>query len=83
MLSSEEYATIKADYEKISRAHFPKSYFHPEDMSFARSDAIFPPTDLAVLIGPEYEQQCRTLSYGPFPFWDEVQGVFSELRDVL
>ena len=56
MLSSEEYASIKADYDKISRAHFPKSYFHPEDMSFARSDALFPPADLAALIGPEYEQ---------------------------
>ena len=46
MLQSEEYATIKADYDQISRAHFPKSYFHPDDMSFAKSDALFPPADL-------------------------------------
>jgi len=83
MLRSDEYATIKADYDEISRAHFPKSYFHPEEMSFARSDALFPPADLATLIGPEYEQQCRTLCYGPFPSWNEVQARFNELRDVL
>ncbi len=83
MLSSDEYATIKADYDKISRAHFPKSYFHPEDMSFARSDALFPRADLAALIGPEYEQQCQTLCYGPFPSWNQVQARFDELRDVL
>jgi len=27
MLTSEENASIKADYDRISRAHFPKSYF--------------------------------------------------------
>lgn len=83
MLRSDEYATIKADYDEISRVHFPKSYFHPEGMSFARSDALFPPADLATLIGPEYEQQCRTLCYGPFPSWSQVQARFDELRDVL
>ncbi len=83
MLRSDEYTTIKADYDEISRAHFPKSYFHPEDMSFARSDALFPPAELAALIGPEYEQQCQTLCYGPFPSWNQVQARFDELRDVL
>ncbi len=42
MLRSDEYGAIKADYDQISRTHFPKSYFCPEDMSFARSDALFP-----------------------------------------
>jgi hypothetical protein len=42
MLRSAEYATIKADYDQISRNHFPKSYFFPEGMSFTRSDALFP-----------------------------------------
>jgi len=44
MLKSAEYAAIKADYDQISRTHFSKSYFHPDDMSFARSDALFPPS---------------------------------------
>ena len=83
MLRSDEYATIKADYDRISRAHFPRSYFHPDGMSFARSDAIFPPPVLAETIGTEYEQQCRMLCYGPFPPWAEVQARFHELRNLL
>ena len=83
MLRSDEYVKIKADYDRISRAHFPKSYFHPDDMSFARSDAIFPPPELAVVISAEYERQCHLLCYGPFPIWAEVQHRLSALRDLL
>ncbi len=83
MLRSEEYAAIKADYDQISRAHFPKSYFFPEGMRFARSDALFPPTDLSAAIAAEYESQCRMLCYGPYPSWAEVQGRMLELRDLL
>ena len=83
MLRSDEYARIKADYDRISRTHFPKSYIHPDDMSFAHSDALFPPPDLARMIGPEYERQCKILCYGPFPPWEEVQARFDEAREVL
>jgi hypothetical protein len=83
MLRSAEYAAIKADYDEISREHFPRSYFFPEGMSFAHSDALFPPRDLAALIGPEYEAQCRMLCYGPHPSWDNVRTRFLEMRDVL
>jgi hypothetical protein len=83
MLQSDEYAAIKTDYDRISRAHFPKSYFYPNAMSFAHSDALFPPADLAAVIGAEYERQCRTLCYGAFPSWSEVQACLIELRDVL
>lgn len=83
MLRSEEYAAIKTDYDQISREHFPKSYFFPEDMSFARSNALFPPSELAALIGPQYEAQCEMLCYGPYPSWAKVQGRFQELRKLL
>jgi hypothetical protein len=83
MLQSAEYGAIKADYDQISRTHFPKSYFNPEDMSFARSDAIFPPADLAAIISAEYERQCKMLCYGQFPTWAEVQTRFEELRQYL
>lgn len=83
MLASAEYAAIKSDYDAISRAHFPKSYFHPAEMRFANSDALFPPTELATFIGPEYERQCATLCYGPFPTWAEVRACFDGLRDEL
>ncbi len=83
MLRSEEYATIKADYDQISRTHFAKSYFFPENMRFARSEALFPPTGLAASIGVEYESQCKLLCYGPYPQWAEVQARFVELRELL
>ncbi|HST11629.1 MAG TPA: nucleotidyl transferase AbiEii/AbiGii toxin family protein [Terriglobales bacterium] len=83
MLRSAEYIAIKTDYDQISRAHFPRSYFFPEGMSFARSDALFPPPELTTLIGPEYEAQCRMLCYGPYPSWAEVQARFVEMRDLL
>lgn len=53
MLSSDEYAAIKSDYDEIRRAHFPQSYFPPDGMSFAASDALFPPTDLAATLGAD------------------------------
>ena len=83
MLKSEEYVKIKTDYDRISRAHFSKSYFYPQDMSFAKSDALFPPPALAGVIAEEYQRQCRTLCYGPFPTWEQVHGQFEAIRELL
>jgi hypothetical protein len=83
MLKSDEYGAIKEDYDQISRDHFDRSYFHPDQMTFAKSDALFPPVDLASIIGPAYEAQCRMLCYGPYPSWAEVQSRFLELRTIL
>jgi hypothetical protein len=83
MLQSSEYATIKADYDQISRTYFARSYFFPEEMSFARSDALFPSPELAAAIAAEYETQCRMLCYGPYPSWAEVQARLLELRSLL
>lgn len=83
MLGSPEYGEIKADYERISRAYFPKHYFCPEGMSFANSDAIFPDNELAAVIRPEFERQCRTLCYGDYPSWNEVMERFGAIRALL
>ncbi len=83
MLKSDEYPAIKSDYDKISRAHFPRSYFHPDEMSFARSDALFPPADLSDVISAEYDVQCRMLCYGPYPSWAEIQSQLVSLRGLL
>jgi predicted nucleotidyltransferase component of viral defense system len=83
MLRSEEYAGIKSDYDEISRTHFSKSYFYPEEMSFARSEALFPSAELSAAIGAEYESQCRMLCYGPYPAWSEVLARFRELHPLL
>ena len=37
----------------------------------------------AASIGTEYEAQCCTLCYGPYPAWGEVQARFVEIRDLL
>ncbi|MFN0008780.1 MAG: nucleotidyl transferase AbiEii/AbiGii toxin family protein [Planctomycetota bacterium] len=83
MLRSGEYAAIKADYDEISRRAFSRDYFPPEGMTFANSDALFPPEKLAKSIATEYEAQCRLLCYGAFPSWGEVQQRFLEMRDML
>jgi hypothetical protein len=83
MLKSPEYATIKTDYDRISRAHFERSYFAPDGMSFAASDALFPSAALAGVLGPAYETQCRMLCYGPYPSWAAVQALFLDMREWL
>ena len=83
MLQSAEYAAIKADYDTISRTHFERSYFPPEKMSFAASDALFPPEGLAKRITAEYDGQCKLLCYGPYPSWQEVQDRLLTLRELL
>ncbi len=83
MLRSDEYGVIKADYDRISRAHFEKSYVPPPGMSFAQSDALFPPAELRTVIAAGFEAQCRVLCFGPFPSWDEVQARLEEIRALL
>ena len=83
MLKSDEYAAIKADYDRISRRYFERSYFYPPDMRFANSDALFPPDEFADQIAAAYEEQCRVLCYGAYPSWQQVQARFKELRDLL
>ena len=83
MLRSDEYAAIKADYDAISRAYFPQSYFCPSEMSFAGSDGLFPQGNLARTIAGEYEVQCRQLCFGPYPPWEDVQARFENLREFL
>jgi len=83
MLKSDEYGEIKKDYDAISRAHFERSYFYPEDMRFSNSDALFPADDLARTIEDEYTKQCQLLCYGPYPSWQEVQASFAKIKELL
>jgi hypothetical protein len=83
MLRDAEYGAIKADYDRISREHFHKSYVLPPDMTFARSDALFPPAELRAVIAAGCEAQCRALCFGPYPTWDEVQARLEEIRGLL
>ena len=83
MLQSDEYADIKADYERISLASFPRGYRQPADMSFANSDALFPASDLDNILFVEYERQCQALCFADYPRWSEVLSTFEQLREAL
>jgi Nucleotidyl transferase AbiEii toxin, Type IV TA system len=83
MLRSDEYAAIKTDYDNISLTHFAKSYVPPPDMSFAKSDALFPAGELRDAISRLFAEQCRLLCFGPFPAWDEVQASLDKIRTLL
>ena len=82
-LRSQEYGIIKADYDRISREHFDKSYVPPPDMSFAKSEALFTSTELGTVLAAEFEKQCRVLCFGAFPTWDDVQARLESVRDLL
>ena len=64
MLRSEEYGGIKADYDRISREHFEKSYVPPPDMSFAKSDALFPPAELRAVIAADSRRNAACCALG-------------------
>jgi len=83
MLRSNEYEIIKIDYDSVSRRHFEVSYVPPPDMSFAKSDALFPPVDLEIILSGEFEKQCRILCFGEIPTWDQVRKCFKEIRELL
>jgi hypothetical protein len=52
-------------------------------MTFAHSDALFPPPELRAILAAEFEKQCRILCFGPIPTWDDVQARLEAIRDLL
>lgn len=83
MLRSDEYETIKIDYDRISRKHFEVDYIPPLDMNFSKSEAIFPKGNIETTLAEEFEKQCRILCFGKFPPWRQVQQKFREIQDLL
>lgn len=83
MIRSSEYGEIKADYEKRSLEHFPKTYRPPPGLSFSASEALFPPKELRDQIEPDYEAECARLFPGPYPSFDDVLGRFERLKERL
>jgi hypothetical protein len=52
-------------------------------MSFAKSDALFPPPELAANLKSEYDPQCKILCYGEYPSWEQIQARFQDIRTLL
>jgi len=83
MVRAEEYGAIRANYDRISSAHFEKNYVAPPDMSFARRDALFSPAELRAVIAASFAARCHMLCFGPYPSWDDVQARLEEIRGLL
>lgn len=83
MLRSNEYEAIKIDYDRVSRKHFSKDYIVPPNLSFAKSDALFPKANLEAVLSMEFEKQCRILCFGKYPTWSQVQQRFKKLQELL
>lgn len=83
MLRSNEYEAIKVDYDRISRKHFAIDYAAPPNMNFSKSEAIFPTGNIERALAAEFEKQCRTLCFGEFPTWDQVQERLMSLQHLL
>ncbi len=52
-------------------------------MTFANSDALFPPDALRAVIAAGFEAQCRVLRFGPLPTWKEVSARLEAIRGLL
>lgn len=84
MLTSQEYGTIRDDYDQNSRRFFPKSYRPPPGLSFSQSPALFPDKELKTRLASEYDEQCRLLFPSiDYPDFETVLARFAELRAVL
>lgn len=83
MLQSGEYEQIKMDYDRLTSKYFPTYYCYPEEMTFGKSEALFPTPEISRAMEPQYEQQCAQLCYTHYPSWAEVLARFNELRDLL
>jgi hypothetical protein len=55
----------------------------PPDLSFAKSDALFPSAGLRAAIAADFDAQCRILCFGPYPTWEEVEARFAGIRSLL
>lgn len=62
---------------------FETDYVAPQDMNFAKSEAIFPKGDIEIILATEFEKQCRILCFGEFPTWPQVQQRFADIQNLL
>jgi hypothetical protein len=84
MLDSDEYQEIKENCHQVSLIFFSENYSPPEELSFSKSEAIFPTGTLRETIVKEYEQQCKNLCYEEnYPQWEDIEACLEELRKVL
>lgn len=72
MLDSGEYRTIFDDCDEVSAREFPNTHSTPDGRSFSHSPALWPDEALRAALSRDYEHECHTLFYGPYPSFDAV-----------
>ncbi len=83
MLGSPEFAALKADCDKTSRAFFGPAHIVPIDLSFSDSPAFFPSEMLREDLRDAYDDECSRLFFGPYPAFDDVLQGFDLVRGRL
>lgn len=82
MLRTPEYASIAADYRRLT-ARFFRDQALPPGMELRHSAALFPDVELRARLAPQYTDQCSRLCYGRFPTFQEVLDALEEIRELL
>ncbi len=84
MLISSEYATICADYRRLTAAFYPAQLkYLPEGMNLQQSNALFPGEPHRAKLMAAYIREVETLCYGPYPTFDSILNAFQDIRTFL
>ena len=78
-----ELADMVDDYYRITKRYFKHSPL-PEDKRLASSPALYPESQLRLLLVRAYQSQCDNLCFSEdYPSFDDVLGGFEEIREYI
>lgn len=84
MLASSEYATICAEYRRLTATFYPAQLkYLPEGMNLQQSNALFPSEPHRAKLMAAYIREVETLCYGPYPTFDSILNAFQDIRTFL
>lgn len=82
MLASPEYVQIVEDYHRVTSKFYPRQVF-PARLELGHSPALFPDKEILPSLKGTYDEQCNILCYSSYPSFEEVLGMFEEIRPFL
>ena len=84
MLESEEYETICGQYRELTAKFYPGQVkLLPEGMSLSQSSALFPATELRVMLEAAYVREAESLCYAEYPRFEDILQDFEAIRPLL